>query len=250
MRCPKCKHRSVQKHGAQAKFPQPYQCTDCHHIFYPWVRQAGRWLVGVLLVVGLSPWWLNKTLQLIVTQPDTGESVDAIVVLGRGPDTTESRAAAAVELWEEGRAPQVFMSGVADADLLVNAAKEMGLPDAHLSSEGCSRSTWENAFYTELLFPFEDPSNPKILLVTDDLHIARSTVIYRNFGFEVIPYPVKLKPSAWRRHLFREFLVAAYYVYSRQLLPPGPENYKRATATAEMRINVWKCLEPRDRVDK
>lgn len=245
MHCPKCKHPSAQKHGALVKFFQPYRCKDCQYVFYPSVRYGIRWLIGILIVLGLSPWWLNKAFQLMVVQPDTGEPVDAIVVVGRGKDTTEERAAAAVQLWQNGRAPEVFMSGVADATLLVKSAQKKGMPDDHLSIEGCSRSTWDNAFYTELLLPFDKSSSekPKILLVTDHLHIARATLIYRSFGFEVIPYPVKLKFSAWRRHVLREFFVAIYYVYSRKIFPPKPENIEQARSIAQMRIEEWKCLE-------
>ena len=243
MRCPKCKHRSVQKHGAQFKFVQSYQCKDCQHIFYPSVRHAIRWLIGILLITGLSPWWINRGLRLLVARPDTGEPVDAIVVVGRGTDYNDRRAEAAVALWKEGRAPHIFMSGANDAPILVNLAKEMGVPDANVSGEACAATTWENAFYTKRHMPFDRASKPKILLVTDGLHTGRTTLLYRNFGFEVVSHPVSLDFPKWRRHIIREFLAIMYYVKTKKLLPPKPADYQRAESVAEKRVVDWQCLD-------
>ncbi|MGD1857606.1 MAG: ElyC/SanA/YdcF family protein [Leptolyngbyaceae cyanobacterium] len=245
MRCPKCKHGSVQKHGARVKFVQPYQCKNCQHIFYPSVRAAIRWSIGILLVVGLSPWWVNRALRLLVARPDAGEPVDAIVVVGRGHDYRQRRTQMAVELWQEGRAPHIFMSGVTDAPVLVGLAKDMGVPDANVSGEACSITTWENAFYTRRYLPF-DPSTsekPKILLVTDSLHIGRTALLYRNLGFEVLIHPIGLNFAQWRVHIRREFAAIMYYIGTRQILPPQPEKLERAEKEAARRIDKWYCLD-------
>ena len=83
------------------------------------MRQAIRLLLGIMLIVGLSPWWVNRVLRLLVTQPDAGKPVDAIVVVGRGNSYNERRAKAAVHLWKDGRAPHLFMSGANDSPILV-----------------------------------------------------------------------------------------------------------------------------------
>ena len=201
------------------------------------------WVFGILLVLGLSPWWLNRALQLIIARPNTSDSADAIVVLGRGPKYAENRTAATVQLWESGRAPQVFVSGVTDAPVILKRAKEMGVPTTDITGEACSRSTWENAFYTEMFMPpLESASaKPKILLVTDDLHIARATLVYRSFGFEVLPYPVEAKSAMWRQHIFREFFVLLYYVAKGWVLPPTAEDYRLAQIESESRIPDWQC---------
>ncbi|MEM1253747.1 MAG: YdcF family protein [Cyanobacteria bacterium P01_H01_bin.21] len=244
MRCPKCKHRSVQKHGA-TKFLQPYQCQGCQHIFYPSIRRAMKWLLAITLVAGLSPWWVNRGLRLLVTRPDNGEPVDAIVVVGRGRGYNKSRAQAAVNLWQAGRAPQIFMSGANDAPILVDLAQEMGVPDENVVGEACSATTWENAFYTERYLPLDQASadKPRILLVTDGLHTGRTALLYRNFGFEVIPHPVKLDFPQWRKHIIREFLATMLYVKTRRLLPPRPADIQQATERADQRVIDWKCLD-------
>lgn len=202
------------------------------------------WLAGILVILGLSPWWSNKLLQLAVVRPDRGETADAIVVLGRGQDAVEYRTEAAVKLWQEGRAPIVFISGARDAPIIMDLAREMGMPDTHLHGEGCASSTWDNAFYTEMLMPFDRSlsAKPKIILVTDDIHIARSTFVYRNFGFEVIPYPVELKFPAWRRHVFREFAANLHYVQTDRFDSPTSKDYEHAQLVADSRIEEWQCI--------
>ncbi|MEO0866884.1 MAG: YdcF family protein, partial [Cyanobacteria bacterium J06642_11] len=148
-------------------------------------------VLGLLIMAGLSPWWVNRTLRLFAERPDTGEPVDAIVVVGRGSDYNESRAEVAVELWKNGRAPHIFMSGANDAPILVDLAKQMGVPEKNVSGEACAATTWENAFYTKRHMPLEKTAlyKPKILLVTDDLHTGRANLVYRNLGFEVLSHP-------------------------------------------------------------
>ncbi|MGD1856678.1 MAG: YdcF family protein [Leptolyngbyaceae cyanobacterium] len=202
-------------------------------------------VVGGLAVLGLSPWWLNKGLQATVAQSDRTASADAIVVLGRGPDYTEHRTAAAIKLWRDGKAPHIFISGILDAPVMIEMATDRGIPGDSVSGESCSRSTWENAFYSEMLLTSDQLSSiarPKILLITDDLHIARATLIFRSFGFEVIPYPVKNDFSMWRQHILREFFVLMYYVKSGKLQPPTTEDYEFANTQAKSRIAKRQCI--------
>lgn len=203
------------------------------------------WILGMLIIAGLSPWWVNRTLRLLVARPDTGEPVDAIVVVGRGSDYNEDRAKAAVELWKEGRASHIFMSGASDAPILVDLAKEMGVPEKNVSGEACAATTWENAFYTKRHMPLEKTGlyKPTILLVTDGLHTGRATLVYRNLGFTVFSHPIRLNFSQWRKHIKREFLAIMYYIKTKQLFPPKPEDYQRAETMAEERVVDWQCLD-------
>ncbi|MEA5465515.1 YdcF family protein [Leptothoe sp. PORK10 BA2] len=196
-------------------------------------------------MVGLSPWWVNRLLRLMMTRLDTGQPVDAIVVVGRGNGYNERRAAAAVDLWQAGRAPHIFMSGANDAPILVGLAKEMGVPDANVSGEACAATTWENAFYTKRYMPFDRAAaeKPKILLVTDGLHTGRTSLIYRNFGFEVVSKPVTLDVAQWLVQIRREFLAIMYYIVSKQIFPPKPEKIERASETADQRVVKWQCLD-------
>lgn len=226
------------------KSRQTYHCQTCQNVWHPPRFKIILWVVSILFMLGLSPWWINKVLQTIIARPDIGETADAIVVLGRGPEYAEYRTETAVELWNADRAPHVFISGITDAPVIIELAKDKGVPAAHISGEACSRSTWENALYTRMLMPSLETSTdkPKVLLVTDDLHIVRATLVYRGFGFEVIPHPVKLKFSMWRQHVFREFFVLLYYIKSGWIPTPTPEQYTSAKAEAESKIPDWNCF--------
>ncbi|MEM9486372.1 MAG: YdcF family protein [Cyanobacteria bacterium P01_F01_bin.116] len=89
----------------------------------------------------------------------------------------------------------MFLSGINDAPIMMELAQKLGVPNASISGEGCSTTTWENAFYTKQLLPVNTSSSvkPTIILITDDLHIVRPTYVYQSFGFEVIPYSVDLQ---------------------------------------------------------
>ncbi|WP_326520978.1 YdcF family protein [Leptothoe kymatousa] len=209
------------------------------------MRRTIKSLILLLCVAGLSPFWVNWGLRLLVARPDHGEAVDAIVVVGRGAGYNERRAKAAVELWEQGRAPHIFMSGANDAPVLVDLATEMGVPADQVSGEACAATTWENAFYTKRYMPVEKSAiyKPKVLLVTDGLHVGRTTLLYRNLGFEVVSHPVGLTFPQWRMQLKREFLAIMYYIATRQIFPPQADKYERANNAADKRIVEWKCLD-------
>jgi len=133
------------------------------------------------LMVSLTNWLVTLTLPA-----DTGEKVDAIVVLGRGPDLRNRRVELVEELWDAKRAPKIFASGMLDAREILEQLQRSGVPDKSLNGEACSQSTVENARYTSALLYTQGIR--KILLVTDPPHMLRSLRLFRSHGFTVIPY--------------------------------------------------------------
>ena len=66
--------------------------------------------------------------------------------------------------------------------------REMGIDNDSVVYEGRSRNTYENALFTrDLVKPKPDE---RWLLVTSAVHMPRSVGIFRQLGFNVIPYPV------------------------------------------------------------
>ncbi|MEM9162564.1 MAG: YdcF family protein, partial [Cyanobacteria bacterium P01_F01_bin.4] len=116
---------------------------------------------------------------------DKGQTADAIVILGRGSDLQKSRIQEATQLWEAGRAPQIFVSGRGDAPQISRRLKARGVKATALASEDCSRTTEENAEFTAKLL---NPQVRTIILVTDPPHMLRSLLTFRSFGFRVIPH--------------------------------------------------------------
>jgi len=162
-----------------------------------YLRQRMRRLVclfcAVLCVFALSPAPVLISHWLLVgfLPADSGESVAAIVVLGRGPEQNAVRATTAAALWRAKRAPVILSSGRIDApkvaELLI---KQENIPKSAVVQERCSLSTDENAEFTAaIMMP---RALTKIILITDPLHMLRSLFTFKSFGFEVIPYPVLL----------------------------------------------------------
>lgn len=149
--------------------------------------------------------------QLIPSDP--GTRADAIVILGRGTPLTPQRVATAIDLWRNSRAPIIFVSGIYDAPRVVEQLNQQGVPSLALGGEACSTTTIENALYTAALL--KPTGIQSILLVTDVPHMARSILIFRKAGFQVIPHPASL-PADWGNRqrsqlLLREYsLLAAY----------------------------------------
>ena len=144
---------------------------------------------------------------------DSGETADAIVVLGRGEDLLESRKRVALELFAAGRAPLIFVSGKSDAPSLVEALEAEGFAKNQLEGEACSRTTAENGKYTaQVLMPQQVK---RVILVTDPPHMLRSSLVLRSVGFEVdhrmSPFPPSF--SRYRRQVFaaRETISFATY---------------------------------------
>lgn len=197
----------------------------------PWLlsRLSMRWKggisgVGLLLLVSYvlvgSPIGVALGDRLLVypVPPDTGETADAIVVLGRGSELRPDRVDVAADLWQSQRAPLVFASGRGDAVEIAEQLESQGLPSDAIAGEPCSRTTEENAQFSALLL--KPQSVKRILLVTDPPHMLRSLLTFRSLGFEVIPHLSPLPQPLSNRHegilLLREYVgLAAYSILGR-----------------------------------
>lgn len=158
---------------------------------FHWHRRRTKGVVALTLACLLvtSPPGLALATQALTSQipPDSGAQADAIVVLGRGPRFIGERVDATVALWQEKRAPRIFLSGRGDAKPLVRRLLEKGVSNDALSGENCSLTTEENAQFTaDRLLP---QSVKHIILVTDSPHMLRSRLTFQSLGFEVIAHP-------------------------------------------------------------
>jgi uncharacterized SAM-binding protein YcdF (DUF218 family) len=72
---------------------------------------------------------------------------------------------------------------------------DAGIASDRIVVENESRNTYENAVFTkELLKP--GPGD-RWLLVTSAYHMPRSIGVFRNVGFDVVPYPVDFRTRSW-----------------------------------------------------
>lgn len=161
--------------------------------------------------------------ELVAFVPDdSGVTVDAIVVLGRGDRFRPSRVEVAADLWKAHRAPLIFASGAGDAAEMIELLKAEGVPERALAYEDCSRTTKENAQFTATLL--QPQGVKKIVLVTDSPHMLRSLLTFRHFGFTVIPrtspLPPDLSPRRKTLMVFYEYLGLISYGLQGRFLPP------------------------------
>jgi uncharacterized SAM-binding protein YcdF (DUF218 family) len=219
-----------------------------------WQSSSRRWrqrliqpvfalLLGWLLITST---WTVQFVSWTITQilpDDTGEKIDAVVVLGRGEALRLQRAEQVEALWQAGRAPEIFASGMMDARSIVQYLQGRGVPTQILEGEECSQSTEENALFTSAILRPEGVH--KILLVTDLPHMMRSLLIFRSFGFTVTPYVTQL-PSQWsspqRMYLFlREFLALAQYSLEDRFKERSIEELTYPPPEVSSKLIDWEC---------
>jgi len=247
MQCPTCGHQPVYKHGYSAAGRQTYLCPACRQTFSRRRRprfHLSPWLGGLGILL-LSPflldWSVIGLLQLLPDDPST--AVDAIVVLGRGPAMRGNRTLKAAELWHQGRASTLFISGMSDSVEMLDLLSQMEIPPQRLMGERCSQSTWENALFSDLVL--EPQQIDRILLVTDPAHMARAYLVFERFGFEVFPHPshqFETPISLTRSWLIvREYIALAKYALAGQLWPQPQPQEAQLVAQADAQLQDWQC---------
>jgi uncharacterized SAM-binding protein YcdF (DUF218 family) len=199
-------------------------------------------LGGVLISpigVKLGLWGLTA-----FVPPDSGEPVQAIVVLGRGEDLRVSRVAEVQALWQDDRAPRIFASGMSDAKAIIQALEAAGIPGERLTGEECSQSTEENALFTNAIL--RPQGIEKILLVTDPPHLLRSFLLFRSFRFDVIPHSSSIDLLATSQERFktemREYFGLIQYALTGEFIPRSLDRLNRPPAEVTHKIRNWRCL--------
>lgn len=183
----------------------------------PWKRQLSSLGAGLLLIyfiAVLPPAIAVASQGLVAFLPaDSGETTDAVVVLGRGEDLRDSRVEVAAKLWQAGRAPLIFASGREDGPRITQMLAVKGIPNQALDNEDRSRTTDENARFTAAVL--QPQGITRILLVTDPPHMLRSLLTFRSLGFTVVPHASPLPPdlphSEEALRVFSEYLGLVSY---------------------------------------
>jgi uncharacterized SAM-binding protein YcdF (DUF218 family) len=182
-------------------------------------------LVIYLLVLSPLVTWAGNRLLLSFVPADSGETAEAIVVLGRGKQQNRNRSREAKTLWQAQRAPLIFASGRKDAPQIARIVKQL-VPAKAIAGEPCSLTTNQNAEFTAALL--RPQGIHKIILVTDPAHMLRSLLTFESFGFEVIPHisPLDIHTDSFKKRflIFRESVGLLTYGllgrYSAREVPP------------------------------
>ena len=172
-------------------------------------RNAGRAVRAVLLVLAVAAgYYLISLYQVWSTgRSDQARPVDAIVVMGaaqydgRPSPQLAARLDHVAELWPQGLAPMVVVTGgnqpgdrFTEAEASAAYLEERGVPADAIVQEGEGRTSYESLQGVARLLG--ERGLDSVLIVTDPFHSLRSRLIAQDAGLEAL----RLADDDQRRH--------------------------------------------------
>lgn len=139
-------------------------------------RLAGAAVIVFVVLLAVAAAWPEKFL-LVEQKP---EKADAIVVLGGGITTRVPRAR---ELFQEGFAPVIIVSGKGDGDEMRRWLINGNVPAAAVRAELKSENTWQNARFSVAVL--RDLGAKRVILVTSWFHSRRALACFRKAAPEI-----------------------------------------------------------------
>jgi len=140
---------------------------------------------------------------------DSGDTTaDELVVLGGG----DGRAQRAVELFKQGAAPGILVTGYGDCASNVQLLEKNGVPASAIISEPRALTTLENAEYSIPLL--RKMGAHRVILVTSWFHSRRAMACFEHFApdikFYSRPSYVDYQPKKLNREGFSEYVNFEY----------------------------------------
>lgn len=206
-------------------------------LFRKWVVV---WFGVVLLWVLSMPVtgdWLMRQIEGVETRValESLEQADAVVVLGgvlwqvpgvRLGEWGEAadRFEGGVEVFQAGKAPMIFFMGAKlpwmrdarpEGGILAERAIRLGIPEeAVWVSERVGNTAGEARAVKKLLAGIE---RPEVILVTSAFHMNRASMLFRNAGIDVQPFPVDFQTRYYDELTLIDFLPSAYGVENSEI---------------------------------
>lgn len=162
------------------------------------VDDGRRWLramAGTLAAFVLIELIMMAAVAITARTMDAPEHADCMIVLGGGLDRNTGKPMAtlayrldrAIELFGEGYAPVIIVSGGQGADEIVSEAESMrnylvqrGVPESAIIMEACSTTTRENMEYSKAIM--DERGFKDALIVTSDFHLWRAMQLAKRAG--------------------------------------------------------------------
>ncbi len=178
-----------------------------------WLRRALK--VGAAVsVVGFVYVSVTFVQVWLASRRDGARPSDAIVVLGaaqydgRPSQVLSARLDHAVDLWKDGIAPVIVVTGGSqEGDRFTEAGAAAtylhgeGVPDAAILRETEGRSSWESLAASARFL--RERGMTRVVLVSDPFHAARIDAIAEELGLDAVTSPTRTSPikgaAAWRR---------------------------------------------------
>jgi uncharacterized SAM-binding protein YcdF (DUF218 family) len=184
-----------------------------------WLRRT-MWAVVVVVLLGVGWFGFNLYQVHSVGASDQRRSVDAIVVMGaaqydgRPSPQLAARLDQVVELWQQGVAPAVVVTGgKRPGDRFTEAAasarylEQRGVPASAILQETEAHNTYDSLVGVHSLLA--DRGLDRVLIVTDPYHSLRSRLIAEELGMTAYVSPTRTSPVRGAREVGKEFEEAA-----------------------------------------
>jgi uncharacterized SAM-binding protein YcdF (DUF218 family) len=157
------------------------------------IKTTAYAIVG-LVIAGTSYFVINLASIVVVGTRDDGSKADVIVVMGaaqydgRPSPQLAARLDHAFDIWTQGRAPLIAVTGgkmegdrFTEADASRQYLVDKGVPDQTIIEENQGIATWDSvAALTPVL---RDRDIRSVIVVTDPYHEQRSVLSFRQNGF-------------------------------------------------------------------
>ena len=131
----------------------------------------------MLLVLAVAAFFSPQPFLCVDSGP---VKADVIVVLGGGSHERPERAA---ELFKEHAAPRIIISGLGDYEINRRLLIAAGVPANAIELETQSRTTRENAQFTDKLL--REQKQRGVILVTSWYHSRRALACFRHYAPEI-----------------------------------------------------------------
>jgi len=188
-------------------------------------------IAAVLLFLG-TDYYVEKTGSQYICSPSSVPEVEAILILGayvfpdgKLSDMLRDRVAVGYELYRQGSAPKIIVSGDhgrVDYDE-VNAMKDsligQGVPGQDVFMDHAGFSTYESIYRVRDIFQAN-----RVIIVTQEYHLPRAIFIARALGLEAYGVPSDLHQygSAMSAYLVREKLARNKDFWLSEIIRPQP----------------------------
>lgn len=172
-----------------------------------------RWFLGISIgaIVALLVAVLACCLfpQQVLTVDRGPVTADAIVVLGGG---FQKRAERAAELFKQGEAPEILVSGRGDCAYNKRLLEQEGLTSAAIVLEDKSRTTRENAEFSIPLL--RQMGAHRVIIVTSWYHSRRALACFEHYAPDIIFYSrpsyFAFSRAQWRDHGINGYIRLEY----------------------------------------
>ena len=226
---------TLQVEGPQAPSPAP-QVRSRRRVRF---RRA-LLVSGVAALVGFAYFFVTFLQVWSAARSDGARPAEAVVVLGaaqydgRPSPVLRARLDHAAELWADGIAPVVVVTGgraegdrFSEASASANYLHTRGVPDDAILREVDGRNSWESLEASARFLKRRGITD--VVLVSDPFHAARIKAMAKDLGLDAATSPTRTSPiggvEEWRRMASETFKVGVGRIIGFRRLVNAGEAY-------------------------